>query len=212
MIRINLLGTTKPKGKGRRRFVMPRVTMNGPSPLISGLAILVLACAWVYWYHTKLEQKHDQLLTEIRDANRQITSLQMVKKAYLERQKDFDAVKRRFDIIDQLRAQQAGPVQLLNTVSDTVNGTDGVWLLTLKDNGDNVSLDGIALNPRAVADLMTKLRGTGFFTNVELRDTSQADEHKIPTFSFNVVCDKGSASPDKAPASPAKAAVPSKKA
>src|SRR6185369_7998840 len=106
MIRINLLGTTKAKkGKGRRRlFVMPQLTTDGPSPLIAGLAQLVLSCAWIYWYHSKLEQKHEQLQNDIRDANRQIISMNMVKKAYLERQKDFDAVKRRFDIIDQLRA------------------------------------------------------------------------------------------------------------
>jgi len=153
MIRINLLGTTKPKkGKGRRRlFVLPQMTTDGPSPLISGLAILVLASASIYWYHARLQQKHEQLQTDIRDANRQITSMHQLKQAYLQRQKDFDAVKRRFDIIDQLRAQQAGPVILLNTVTDTVNAAEGVWLVTLKDNGDNVSIDGVALGPRNVA-------------------------------------------------------------
>jgi len=138
----------------------------------------------------KLEQKHQQLQADISAANLQITSLTKVKQAYLERQKDFDAVKRRFDIIDQLRAQQAGPVPLLNTVSDTVNGTDGVWLLNLKDNGDNVALDGVALGPNAVADLMTKLRRTGYFKNIELKDAVQQDDKKLQTFSFSVVCEK----------------------
>src|SRR6266540_2854565 len=194
MIRINLLGKTKPKkGKGRRRlFVMPQLTTDGPSPLITGLAILVLATASIYWYHAKLEQKHQQLQADIKEATRQITSM--------------NVVKRRFDIIDQLRAQQAGPVIMLNTVTDTVNSTDGVWLLTLKDNGDNVSLDGIALSPRNVADLMTKLRRTGFFKNVELKETAQRDDRKIETFTFNVICEKAAA-PDKPAAPSAKAAT-----
>jgi Tfp pilus assembly protein PilN len=217
MIRINLLGTTKPKkGKGRGRlFAMPKVNMNGPSPLVAGLAILALAGAGLYWYHAKLQQKHDQLLVDIRDANRQITSMTRVKQAYLQRQKDFDAVKRRFDIIDQLRAQQAGPVILLNTVSDTVNGTDGVWLLNLKDNGDNVALEGIALGPKNVADLMTKLVTTGYFKNIELKDTTQSGERKIETFAFTLTCEKMSAPSKTAPtqkaaASPQKAAAPPK--
>jgi type IV pilus assembly protein PilN len=214
MIRINLLGTTKPKkGKGRRRlFVMPQLTTDGPSPLIAGLAILVLAGAGIYGYHMKLQQKHEQLQADISEANRQITSLNLVKQAYLQRQKDFDAVKRRFDIIDQLRAQQAGPVPLLNTVSETVNATDGVWLLSLKDNGENVALDGVALGPNAVADLMTNLRRTGYFKNIELRDTVQQDNRKIKieTFSFSVVCEKAATTPEKAAASPAKAATPPK--
>ena len=214
MIRINLLGTTKPKkGKGRRRlFVMPQLTTDGPSPLITGLAILVLAGAGIYWYHMKLQQKHEQLQADLSEASRQITSLNQVKQAYLQRQKDFDAVKRRFDIIDQLRAQQAGPVPLLTTVSDTVNATDGVWLLNLKDNGEKVALDGVALGPNAVADLMTKLRGTGYFKSIELSETVQQDNHnlKVQTFSFSVVCEKAAATPEKAATSPAKAATPPK--
>ena len=215
MIRINLLGTTKPKkGKGRRRlFVLPQMTTDGPSPLVAGLAILVLAAASIYWYHSKLEQKHEQLTIDIRDANRQITSMTRVKQAYLQRQKDFDAVKRRFDIIDQLRAQQAGPVILLNTVTDTVNSAEGVWLLTLKDNGDNVSLDGVALGPNQVADMMTKLRTTGYFKNIELKDTAQLDDcmcdgtKKINTFTFTVICEKATPADKPAVVPPAKAAT-----
>ena len=33
-------------------------------------------------------------------------------------------------MIDQLRAAQAGPVNLLNMIGDTVNGTEAVWLST----------------------------------------------------------------------------------
>ena len=195
MIRINLLGTARPKkGKGRRRlFAMPQITTEGPSPLIAGLAILVLASAAIYWYHMVLEQKHEQLQADIGEANRQITSMTKVKEAYLERQKDFDVVKRRFDIIDQLRAQQAGPVPMLTTVSDTVNSTEGVWLLNLRDDGASVALEGVALGPNAVADLMTKLRRSGYFKNIELRDTMQQDYRKLQTFSFSVVCEKAKA-------------------
>lgn len=213
MIRINLLGTTKAKkGKGRRRLAMPQMNMAGPSPLITGLALLVLTGASIYWYHAKLQQKQQQLQTNISEANRQIASMNHIKQAYLQRQKDFDAVKRRFDIIDQLRAQQAGPVILLNTVTDTVNASEGVWLLTLKDNGDNVSLDGVALGPRNVADLMTKLVRTGFFKNIELKDTAQRDDRKLETFNFNLVCEKTSAPADKAAAPSEKAAASTQKA
>ena len=196
MIRINLLGTAKPKkGRGRRRlFAMPQLTTDGPSPLFTGLAILVLAGAGFYLYHTKLERRHEQLQSDITAASGQIASLTKVKQAYLLRQKEYDAIKHRFDIIDQLRAQQAGPVPMLNTVSDTVNSTDGVWLLDLHDNGATVSLDGIALGPDAVADLMTKLRRSGYFKDVELKDTvQQTDIHDLQTFSFSVVCEKARA-------------------
>jgi type IV pilus assembly protein PilN len=193
MIRINLLGTAKPKKKARRGFAMPQITMEGPSPLLAGLAILVFAGAGIFFYHMQLERTHEKLQNQIADANRQIASMMRVKQAYLERQKDYDAFKRRFDIIDQLRAQQGGPVTLLNNVSATVNSTDGVWLLDLRDDGTSVALDGVALGPNNVANLMTNLRNSGYFKNIELHDTFQEDSPKIQTFSFSLVCEKSKA-------------------
>jgi Tfp pilus assembly protein PilN len=195
MIRINLLGTAKPKKgkKGRRLFALPQLTNDGPSPLFAGLAILVLAAAGIYFYHMKLEHTHEKLQMDLIEADRQIVSMTKVKQAYLERQKSYDAVKRRFDIIDQLRAQQMGPVLMLNTVSDTVNSTDGVWLLDLRDDGSSVALNGVALGPTAVAKLMTNLRNSGYFKNIELHDTVQEDNPKVQTFSFSLICEKAKA-------------------
>ena len=46
MIRINLLATAKPKkAKKSRLFTMPTLTTEGPSPMIAGLAIIVLVGA-----------------------------------------------------------------------------------------------------------------------------------------------------------------------
>jgi type IV pilus assembly protein PilN len=195
MIRINLLGTAKPKKakRGRRGLSMPRLTNEGPSPFFAGLAILVLTGAGTYLYYGNLERTHEKLQTDIVDADHQIASLTKVKQAYLERQRDYDAVKRRFDIIDQLRAQQQGPVPMLATVSDTVNSTDGVWLLDLHDDGGSVSLSGVALGPEAVARLMTNLRKSGYFKEIELRDTVQQPNPKLQTFSFSLVCAKAKA-------------------
>ncbi len=57
---------------------------------------------------------------------------------------------------------QAGPVLLLTNLSDTVNKTDGVWLLNMRDEGATVSMDGVALGPNNVANLMTNLRHSGY--------------------------------------------------
>ena len=192
MIRINLLGTAKPKKgrKSRRLFAMPTLTTEGPSPLIAGLALLVVAAAGIYFYHMRLENTHEKLQYDLTAANRSIASMVKVKQAYLERQKEYDAFKRRFDIIDQLRQGQVGPVPLLTNLSETVNKTEGVWLLSMHDDGATVSLDGLALGPNNVANLMTNLRNSGYYKNVELRDTVQEDNQKSQTFSFSMVCEK----------------------
>jgi len=169
---------------------MPTLTTEGPSPLIAGLALLVVAAAGIYFYHMRLENTHEKLQSDLTAANRSIASMVKVKQAYLERQKEYDAFKRRFDIIDQLRQGQVGPVPLLTNLSETVNKTEGVWLLSMHDDGATVSLDGLALGPNNVANLMTNLRNSGYYKNVELRDTVQEDNQKSQTFSFSMVCEK----------------------
>lgn len=192
MIRINLLATAKPKRA--RKFSMPRITWAAwPSPAITGTALLVVAVALFYYFYSKDEGQHEKLQTDLIDANRNIVALNKVKLAYQQRQKEYDAVKRRFDIIDQLRASQVGPVPLLSDLSDTVTKTDGVWLLNMRDEGPNVTLDGVALGPNAVANLMTNLRKSGYYKNIELRDTVQDDSNKIQTFTFSLVCEKAKA-------------------
>ena len=186
MIRINLLGTAKPKKgkKGRRFFAMPQLTTDGPSPLITGLAILVVAGAGLYLYYLQLAARTKSCKPRSRRRTQSIASMTKVKQAYLERQKDYDAFKRRFDVIDQLRASQAGPVPLLTSVSETVNRTDGVWLLNMQDDGASVSLEGVALGPDEVANLMTNLRHSGYFKNVELHETVQEDNPEDADIQF----------------------------
>lgn len=192
MIRINLLATAKPKKAGRR-FAMPKITTDGPSPLVTGLALLVVSTLGLYYYYNRLQAQHEKLQTDLIEANRNIVAMNKVKQAYLQRQREYEAVKRRFDIIDQLRNNQTGPVALLGNISDTVNKTDGVWLVTMKDDGPTVTLEGVALGPTNLATLMTNLRKSGYYKNVELRDTSQDESQKIATFTFSLVCEKAKA-------------------
>lgn len=196
MICINLLGTGKAK-KGRnagKLFVLPKLTWAGPHPAMVALFFLIAYGAGFYVVYHNAEQKHEQLQTDIAQANQNIAALSQVKQVYLQRQKEYDAVKRRFDVIDQLRAMQGSyPVALLDEISYAVNHTDGVWLHSLKDDGATVSLDGTALGPSVVANFMTNLRRSGYFKNVELKDTAQEDNPKIQTYSFTLVCEKAKA-------------------
>jgi len=116
-----------------------------------------------------------------------------VKAKYLERQKQADSYKRRVDVIDQLRASQSGyPMNLLNTIGDTVNNTEAVWLITMKDQGANVAIDGTALSTDAVANLIANLQKTGYFSNIEIKETYQDNQVKdMQAFQFSLTCQKG---------------------
>src|SRR5581483_11417466 len=122
MIRINLLGAPKPKSKrgGGSAAVVDINVGGGISPLINVLAIAGLINAG-YWY--RLNSQKTKIEQQMAAAQRKNQELSQVKARYLERQREAEAYKRRVDVIDQLRAAQTGPVNLLNMVGSTVNNT-----------------------------------------------------------------------------------------
>ena len=192
MIRINLLGGAKPKGKKNVAVSMPSMDMgNLGGPLVQVAAVLLIAGALNggYWYTLDREKKSIEVQNRLAEQkNRELAD---IKVRYMERQRQAEVYKRRVDVIDQLRNNQTGPVALLSMIADTVNGTEAVWLNTLQDQGANVAIDGTALSSDAVANLISNLQKTGFFRNIEIKESYQDDTVKdMQAFQFTLTCEK----------------------
>ena len=194
MIRINLLGTPKPKNRRSAAPSMPAIEIGDVgSPMVKVLvSVLLLAMINGYeWY--SLNHQAQTIASKMAVAEQENRALADVKAKYLDRQKQADSYKRRVDVIDQLRAAQHGPVDLLNTIGDTINGTEAVWLSTMKDQGTSIAIEGMALSTDAVADLIKNLEKTGYFKNIEIKETFQDDQVKnMQAFQFTLTCEKKS--------------------
>src|ERR1700682_1415304 len=192
MIRINLLGPPKPKGKKGPPINMPSFDLgNLGGPLVQVAAVLLIAGALNagYWYQLDREKK--SIAGRALGAEQKNRKLADIKVRYLERQRQADSYKRRVDVIDQLRANQAGPVSLLATIGDTINGTEAVWLNSMQDQGASIAIDGTALSSDAVANLISNLQKTGFFRNIEIKESYQDEAVKdMQAFQFTLTCEK----------------------
>ena len=96
-------------------------------------------------------------------------------------------------LIDQLRNanNQGGPVNLMAMVGETVNNTEAIWLNNLKDQGTSVDIEGMALSSDAVANLISNLQKTGYFRNVEIKESIQDESIKdMQAFQFTLSCEK----------------------
>jgi Tfp pilus assembly protein PilN len=194
MIRINLLETTKGKGKrGSSGPAMPAMEMGDMgSPKLKVLVVILIAGALNFGYWYRLDQQSKSIAKQMTAAEQKNRELSDVKARYLERQRQADNYKRRVDVIDSLRAGQAGPVNLLAMLGETVNGTEAVWLRSMDDTGASVNLEGTALSTDAVANLIANLQKTGFFKTVEIKETFQDDSIKdMQAFQFTLTCEKG---------------------
>jgi Tfp pilus assembly protein PilN len=193
MIRINLLGIQKGKNKRSAGSSAAAVMEVGDvgSPKMKILVVLALAglVNLGYWY--QLDKQHRDIAAKMQVAEQKNRELADVKARYLERQREAENYKRRVDVIDQLRAAQSGPVKLLDTIGRTVNGTEAVWLNTMKDSGPSIDIEGMALSTDAVASLISNLQKTGYFKNIEIKETYQDDTFKeMQAFTFTLTCEK----------------------
>jgi Tfp pilus assembly protein PilN len=193
MIKINLLENSKGKGKrGGSGPSMPTMEMGDMgSPKLKILAIMVIVGLGnlMYWYHlNNLGKAIDDKVKVAEQRNRELAD---VKAKFLDRQNQANLYQRRVDVIKQLHDGQTGPVNLMAMMGETINNTEAVWLNKMDDQGTSVSLEGTALSTDAVANLIANLQKTGFFRNVEIKETFQDEQVKeMQAFQFTLTCDK----------------------
>jgi type IV pilus assembly protein PilN len=192
MIRINLLEAPKPKNKRSAIPSMPTMEVGDVgSPRLKVLVVFGLAAAFnLYtWYHLDAQKK--AIAQDMAKAEQKNRELADVKARYMARQREAENYKRRVDVIDQLRSNQTGPVNLLAMVGETVNNTEAVWLNNMKDQGTSVDIEGMALSSDAVANLISNLQKTGYFRNVEIKESIQDETVKdMQAFTFTLTCEK----------------------
>jgi Tfp pilus assembly protein PilN len=195
MIKINLLETSKGKGKRSGPSVaLPTMELGDMgSPTLKVLVVVVIAGMFNLGYWYRLDHQTQAIDKQMKVAQQRNRELADVKAKFLERQNQADAYKRRVDVIDGLRANQTGPVNLLAMLGETVNNTEAVWLSKMDDTGSVVKLEGTALSADAVANLIANLQKTGFFKSVEIDETFQDDQIKdMQAFQFSLNCEKTS--------------------
>lgn len=192
MIKINLLGSAKPKNKRGGGSAPVIDSGSGGSPQLKIVAVLAVAVLlnFGYWYNLNRQKLSlETQMTQAEAANRKLAD---VKVEYLREKQEAENYQRRVDVIDTLRKNQIGPVSLLDMVGTTVNGTEAVWLSKMDDSGPAVNIQGMALSTDAVANLISNLNKTGYFRSVEIKETFQDAQIKnMQAFQFTLTCEKG---------------------
>ena len=194
MIKINLLENSKGKNKrgGGGGPSMPSMEMGDMgSPKLKVLVVVVAAGLFNLGYWYRLDHQGKAITVRMTVAEQKNRELADVKARFLERQTQANNYKRRVDVIDGLRQNQTGPVNLLAMLGETVNNTEAVWLSKMDDTGPQVNLEGTALSTDAVANLIANLQKTGYFSTVEIKETYQDEQIKdMQAFQFTLTCGK----------------------
>ena len=88
-------------------------------------------------------------------------------------------------IIEQLEKSRAGPVRVLDHVSQSLDPLK-LWLVRLNVRGNDVELEGRAMSNDDVVEFVNNLRRTNFFTNILLAESRAGTEQKFNLYQFKL--------------------------
>lgn len=173
MIRINLLEETRTQAKAKGGGIaMPEVQVaeNVPVIMLLGLALLAIGAVAAWWsWNAGVIGNLDE---KIKEAEAEKARLERI----LRRNEELEAMRadlnRKIDVIAELKANQAVPVQLLDQISR--NLADHVWLEGVSFTPDRqLTVDGLAQTPLAVSNFLRKLEVSTWFDAVEMGRVQQ---------------------------------------
>ncbi len=175
MIKINLLPVRAAK---KKETAVQQLTIF----FVSLIVVLVVLGAM---YAVKLGQI-SSTKNDISAANIKITELK-VRIGKLEELKTLKGqVKKKLDVLAQLRKNKTGPAQRLATLSDIT--PDQLWLTAYVESEDNIKIAGIALTEDLIARFMRSIQASNDFTGVELIVSEQKDMAGSKVKSFELTC------------------------
>jgi Tfp pilus assembly protein PilN len=183
MIRINLLGQTRPKAA--RRAAM--VDTGGALPVVfigAGLALGVVVLG--FFYYTWQKQLSEEN-ARIKQLQAQKTDLEQTKLQVEAFEKQKVILQQRVATIEQLQRDRTGGQELLDMVANTVSRTENLWLTEMTRKGNTLAFEGSSASVNSVANFITALKRSGYFQRVEIKETKQDEKNQaIQTFVFQI--------------------------
>ncbi len=172
MIKINLLA------EGKRPVVARKSKsslggVGGPRDvgnllLVSGVVLGLLAAGgWFLWVQGKLKQKEKEVVV----AQREVEELKQVIQEVEDYKIKKAELERKIDVINGLKANQRGPVQIMDQVSRAL--PELLWLSNLEVTPTTIDLRGSAFNMSAVANFIDNLDKVDEFAEPILNDATQ---------------------------------------
>jgi len=211
MIRINLLGQVRPKSARR-----PVDTGAALPVVFIGAGLVLGALVLGFFYYTWQKQLNEEN-ARIKVLTAQKADLEQTKLQVEAFEKQKVVLQQRVATIEQLQRDRTGGQELLDMVANTVSRTENLWLTEMTRKGNTLAMEGSSASINSVANFITSLKRSGYFSKVEIKESKQDEKNvAVQTFLFQISAEitpppAVQARPASSAAPPATAKAPAKK-
>lgn len=194
MIKINLIREVRAGARDVGGF-RPSSSMAGPASagaprdinnvLLVGLLVAGLLVAGGYWFlkSRELSSKQDEAV-ERRDEAQQLESIIAEVEQFQARK---DSLEKRISLINDLKQRQKGPVRIMDKISQLL--PDLVWLTSMTFSGNQVAMQGKALNPTAIANYVENIKGDPTFEEPVVDAVTTGQEGNATVYTWGMTFD-----------------------
>jgi type IV pilus assembly protein PilN len=173
MIRINLLPLRASRKKETARQQLSILALSVVGVLLVGLCLYFLLLAKTSTATSQIESSEN----EVKALKAKIGAIDNIKKLQAD-------VKKKLDVLNQLRKEKRGPASRLAALSDAV--PEKLWLTKYAESSGNVAVSGFALSEELIALFMKNLQGSNAFANVELQVSEQTKIGEMMAKRFDI--------------------------
>jgi len=158
MININLLPY---------REILRKENIINHAVIAGGTIFLVLLLVVVI--HSIISGNINDVNEEIVGIEKEIASNKVTMKEINKLKKEKETYRKQFQIIENLKKGKQGPVLILDGLASNI--PDKIWLLSLKQTGNNLELTGVSVDNKLISKFMSSLEKSPYFKNVDLIST-----------------------------------------
>ena len=181
MIRINLLGRARPKA------ARTSVPLEATLQIVLLVIALVASVGILYGHYLLMDRENNAVLAHIQKQTGEKARLEQLKQQVDNFEKQKAVLQQRISVIEELQRNRTGGQELLDAIANTVSRTDTLWLTSVERKGDVLTITGSAGSINAVANYITQLKRSGYFQQVEIKESHQDETNKaVQIFQFSL--------------------------
>ena len=167
------------------------------------LSVFLMLAVLIY-FNIHLGGRIKTLKKNVATTKSELQKYQKITKQIEDIKKKLAVLKKKTEVIRKLETDRFEPVQILEAMTEKIIAKR-MWFTSFKDRPKDIMVTGIALDNKTVADFMTRLEGSGWFSAVKLNTLEKQVVQGSNLKKFSIACNKKVDAKDTQVSSPNKA-------